>query len=58
MNVPMPLAAACTQIVMSAIGAGYVDEDFAVLLLEEARNAGIVLESENLTIDDGLGATA
>jgi 3-hydroxyisobutyrate dehydrogenase-like beta-hydroxyacid dehydrogenase len=58
MNVPMPLAAACTQIVMSAIGAGYVDEDFAVLLLEEARSAGIVLESENLTIDDGLGATA
>jgi 3-hydroxyisobutyrate dehydrogenase-like beta-hydroxyacid dehydrogenase len=56
LNVPMPLAALCTQIVMSAIGAGYVNDDFAVLLLEEARNAGLVLESENLTIDDGLGA--
>jgi 3-hydroxyisobutyrate dehydrogenase len=55
MNVPMPLAALCTQIVMSAIGAGYANEDFAVLLLEEARSAGLVLESENLTIDDGLG---
>jgi 3-hydroxyisobutyrate dehydrogenase-like beta-hydroxyacid dehydrogenase len=58
MNVPMPLAALCTQIVMSAIGAGYVNDDFAVLLLEEARSAGLVLESENITIDDGLGAKA
>ena len=56
MNVPMPLAALCTQIVISAIGAGYVNDDFAVLLLEEARGAGLVLESENITIDDGLGA--
>jgi 3-hydroxyisobutyrate dehydrogenase len=56
MNVPMPLSALCTQIVVSAIGAGYVDEDFAVLLLEAARGAGLVLESENVTIDDGLGA--
>jgi 3-hydroxyisobutyrate dehydrogenase-like beta-hydroxyacid dehydrogenase len=56
MNVPMPLAALCTQIVVSAIGAGHVDEDFAVLLVEAARGAGLVLESENVTIDDGLGA--
>jgi 3-hydroxyisobutyrate dehydrogenase-like beta-hydroxyacid dehydrogenase len=56
MDVPMPLAALCTQIVISAIGAGYVNDDFAVLLLEEARSAGLVLESENLAIDDGLGA--
>jgi 3-hydroxyisobutyrate dehydrogenase len=56
MNVPMPLAALCTQIVVSAIGAGHVEEDFAVLLLEAARGAGLVLESENMTIDDGLGA--
>ncbi len=58
MNVPMPLAALCTQIVVSAVGAGHVDEDFAVLLLEAARGAGLVLESENLTIDDGLEATS
>jgi 3-hydroxyisobutyrate dehydrogenase len=56
MNVPMPLAALCTQIVVSAIGAGHVDEDFAVLLLEAARGAGLVLEPENVTVDDGLGA--
>jgi 3-hydroxyisobutyrate dehydrogenase-like beta-hydroxyacid dehydrogenase len=56
MSVPMPLSALCTELVVSAIGAGYVDEDFAVLLLEEARSAGLVLESENIVVDDGLGA--
>jgi len=56
MNVPMPLSALCTEIVVSAIGAGYRDEDFAVLLLEEARSAGLVLEPENVEVDDGLGA--
>lgn len=55
MNVPMPVSALCTQLVLSAIGAGYADDDFAVLLLEEARSAGLVMESENVIIDDGLG---
>jgi 3-hydroxyisobutyrate dehydrogenase-like beta-hydroxyacid dehydrogenase len=56
MNVPMPLSALCTELVVSAIGAGYREEDFAVLLLEEARSAGLVLEPENIEVDDGLGA--
>ena len=54
-GVPMPLSALCTEIVSSAIDAGYVDDDFAVLLLEEARAAGLELKSENKQIDDGLG---
>jgi 3-hydroxyisobutyrate dehydrogenase len=57
MSVPMPVAALCSQIVMGAIGAGYVDQDFAVLLLEQARAAGLVLEPENTEVDDGLGLT-
>jgi len=57
-NVPMPLAALCTQLVISAIGAGHVDDDFAVLLLEQARSAGLVLEPENVAVDDGLGVTS
>jgi 3-hydroxyisobutyrate dehydrogenase-like beta-hydroxyacid dehydrogenase len=57
-GVPMPLAALCTQIVTSAIGAGYTEEDFAVLLLEAARGAGLSLESENASIDDGLGLSS
>jgi 3-hydroxyisobutyrate dehydrogenase len=36
MSVPMPLVRAVHEIVVSAIGAGYVDDDFAVLLLEAA----------------------
>jgi len=55
MSVPMPVSALCTELVVSAIGAGYVDEDFSVLLLEEARSAGLVMTPENIAIDDGLG---
>ncbi|HEY5266096.1 MAG TPA: NAD(P)-dependent oxidoreductase [Acidimicrobiales bacterium] len=55
MSVPMPVAALCTELVVSAIGAGYVDEDFSVLLLEEARSAGLTMVPENIAIDDGLG---
>jgi hypothetical protein len=40
--------------VVSAIGAGHVDDDFAVLLLEQARSAGLALEPENIAINDGL----
>ena len=55
LNVPMPVSALCTEIVKSSIGAGYLDEDFAVLLLEAARGAGLKMESENIEVDDGLG---
>jgi 3-hydroxyisobutyrate dehydrogenase-like beta-hydroxyacid dehydrogenase len=54
-GVPMPVSALCTEIVVSAIGAGHADEDFAVLLLEAARGAGLTMEPENKVIDDGLG---
>jgi 3-hydroxyisobutyrate dehydrogenase len=33
-----------------------VEEDFAILLELQARNSGITLEPENVTVDDGLGA--
>ena len=58
LDVPMPVSALCTQIVKSAIGAGYVDEDFAVLLLEAARGAGLAMVPENVDVDDGLGGRA
>jgi 3-hydroxyisobutyrate dehydrogenase-like beta-hydroxyacid dehydrogenase len=54
LDVAMPLSAMCTEIVKSAIGAGYLEEDFAVLLLESARAAGLTLEAENIEVDDGL----
>ena len=55
LDVPMPVSALCTEIVKSSIGAGYLDQDFAVLLLEAARGAGLNMEPENIEIDDGLG---
>ncbi len=55
-SVSMPISALTLELVKSTVGAGYDNQDFAVLLLEAARAAGITLESENLTIDDGLGA--
>jgi len=56
LDVALPVSALCTEIVKSAIGAGYVHEDFAVLLLEAARSAGLHMEPENIEVDDGLGA--
>jgi 3-hydroxyisobutyrate dehydrogenase-like beta-hydroxyacid dehydrogenase len=53
--VPMPLASATAQIVASAVGAGHRDLDFATLILEQARRAGMTLEPEDVEIDDGLG---
>ena len=55
LGVSMPVTALCTEIVKSSIGAGYVNEDFAVLLLEAARSAGMTLVAENIALDDGLG---
>ena len=58
MAVPMPLAAAAAQLVASAVGAGYRDQDFASLILEQARRCGMTLEPENVEVDDGLSPVA
>ncbi len=42
-GVSMPVAALVTEMVVSAIGAGYGDSDFAALLAEQARSAGLSL---------------
>ena len=52
--VPMPMAAAAAQLVESAVGAGYLEEDFATLILEQARRSGMTLTSEDVDVDDGL----
>ncbi|MFG2630255.1 NAD(P)-dependent oxidoreductase [Streptomyces sp. NPDC048473] len=58
LDVPMPLAAATAQLVAGAIGAGHVEEDFAALILEQARNSGITLKPQNVPVDDGLSPQA
>ena len=54
LGVPMPVAAATRECVQSIIGNGYVDCDFAALLLQEAANAGLEIESEEKGVGTGL----
>lgn len=55
-DVAMPVTALCTELVKSTIGAGYLNEDFGVLLLEAARSAGLQMQPEGIEVDDGLKA--
>jgi 3-hydroxyisobutyrate dehydrogenase-like beta-hydroxyacid dehydrogenase len=54
LGVPMPLAAATDMLVAQAIGAGLTAEDFATLVLEQARRSGYAPQPENVPVDDGL----
>jgi 3-hydroxyisobutyrate dehydrogenase len=58
MDVPMPVAAAAAQTVQALIGSGFTDIDFAALIEQEARLSGLELESEDVSVDDGLEAPA
>lgn len=48
------IASATRQIVAQAAGAGHAEEDFATLILEVGRGAGMTLESETADVADGL----
>jgi 3-hydroxyisobutyrate dehydrogenase len=54
LGVPMPLAAAADMLVAQAVGVGYTEDDFATLVLEQARRSGYQIEPENVPVDDGL----
>jgi 3-hydroxyisobutyrate dehydrogenase len=54
LGVPMPLAAATDMLLAQVIGAGYTEDDFATLVLEQARRSGYQIEPENVPVDDGL----
>src|SRR5438876_10135379 len=54
LNVPLPVAALTHQIVVSLIGNGLGDVDFAALLELEARDANLELEPEARQVSDGL----
>ena len=54
LGVPMPVTAAARECVQSIIGQGYLDEDFATLLLHEAANAGLDIMPEDKDVDTGL----
>jgi 3-hydroxyisobutyrate dehydrogenase-like beta-hydroxyacid dehydrogenase len=54
LGVPLPVTQAARDVVDKAVRAGHTECDFAVLLLEEAKAAGLELEPENLSVADGL----
>jgi 3-hydroxyisobutyrate dehydrogenase len=54
LDVPMPVAAATAQLVQQSVSSGRVDEDFAILLDQQAGAAGFELKPEDTPVDDGL----
>jgi 3-hydroxyisobutyrate dehydrogenase-like beta-hydroxyacid dehydrogenase len=53
-EVPMPLAAATRDLIQAMIGHGLTEQDFATLLVMQARASGIELSPENVQVGDGL----
>jgi 3-hydroxyisobutyrate dehydrogenase-like beta-hydroxyacid dehydrogenase len=55
LEVPVPVAALTHHLLQAAIGHGHGQEDFAALLVEQARAAGYEPVPEDVDVDDGLG---
>jgi 3-hydroxyisobutyrate dehydrogenase-like beta-hydroxyacid dehydrogenase len=53
-GVPMPLASITRDLIQSMIGNGMTEQDFATLLLQQARASGMELKPENVPVSDGL----
>jgi 3-hydroxyisobutyrate dehydrogenase len=53
-EVPLPLASITRDLIQSMIGSGLSEQDFATLLLQQARLSGIELKPENVSVGDGL----
>ena len=56
LDVPMPVAAAAAAAVQGTVSGGRVDEDFAILLDQQAMLSGLTLKPEDAVVDDGLSA--
>jgi len=53
-EVPMPLASITRDLLQTMIGHGMTEEDFATLILMQAKASGIELKPENVPVGDGL----
>lgn len=53
-GVPLPLASITRDLIQSMIGSGLSEQDFATLLLQQARASGIELKPEKVAVGDGL----
>lgn len=56
LGVPMPVSALTQQLVQGTVSGSRRDEDFAVLLEQQAVSAGLDLKPEVAEVDDGLTA--
>ena len=54
-EVPMPLASITRDLIQTLIGHGAQDEDFAKLIVMQARASGIDIVPDGVPVDDGLG---
>lgn len=55
-DVPLPLTALTHELVVSIIGQGFGEQDFASLIEAAARGANLVLEPDGRFVPDGLGS--
>jgi len=55
-EVPMPLTSITRDLLQTMIGHGMTEEDFATLLVMQAKASGIELEPENVVVGDGLSS--
>jgi 3-hydroxyisobutyrate dehydrogenase-like beta-hydroxyacid dehydrogenase len=54
LDVSLPVTQLTRDLVNRAVEAGHTDCDFAILLDQQAKDAGLTLQPENVAIDDGL----
>ena len=54
LEAPMALTALTREILQGLIGQGFTEEDFATLLVQQAKLAGMPLAPENVPVSDGL----
>jgi 3-hydroxyisobutyrate dehydrogenase-like beta-hydroxyacid dehydrogenase len=53
-EVPMPLTSITRDLVQSMMGKGMTEEDFSMLLMQQAQASGLKLKSEDVAVGDGL----
>ena len=56
LEVPMPLASMTRDLLQTMIGHGMSEQDFATLILMQARASGMDLKPENVEVGDGLSS--
>jgi 3-hydroxyisobutyrate dehydrogenase-like beta-hydroxyacid dehydrogenase len=57
LEVPLPFAAQARENLQALIGHGYRDNDFAALILLQAKAAGLAIAPEDAPVNDGLDAS-